>query len=1073
MVTPAGRVVILDFGIMQERDPRARQRHQLTRGTVLYMAPEQATLAGATPASDFYSVGVMLYQALTGRLPFLGRALDVLAAKASTAITPPRALVPTISPDLDELCQDLLCIDPARRPTGVEFLRRLRAPATASDGLFQTPISSAHLFVGRDSELAALGEAFTTARQGQAVTLLVHGESGIGKSFLIRHFLDSTLAQLPQTLVLHGRCYEQESVPYKAVDVVIDQLSQYLRPLPDAELQLILPPHVGWLGAIFPVLVPLAERIGRETSLDTLPDPVQQRIRAFDALRSIFLMLSKRAPVIVAIDDLQWADADSLALFKAVLQPPDAPSLLLIASLRTDTTPVALSARIPAPELPGELRHLLVSKLPAQAANQLAQKLLGAGADPATAALIAAEAHGHPLFIDELSRQRQLLEAAQPTPRLDDALWMRIVRLEDPCRRLLEVVAIAGVPIPQAVAAQAALLGPGDVDKVLRTLRGNHLVRTQGPRLSDTIEAYHDRIRESVFAHLSEAQRKLLHGHLAVALEGHASADSERLMVHWKGAGQVERAAKYALRAAEQSQKALAFEQAARLYAQALELGALAPEERRALLGQRALCLANCNRGAESARTYLQAAQGADDHTARSLQCQAAEQYMRSGHIDEGVAELRKVLLALGFSYPQGRLQVFSRLLLRRAQLSLHGEAFKIRRNETIAAIDRERIETCWMAGQALGTTDFIISTIFSTESALLALRHGQADYIALSMAREGMNYAVGGGAGIRRGHQILRRARELGKTLNNPSVDAELALSEAYVHMFSGAWASSRQGFMQTISLFQERCHGKAYEIGIARTSIMLLDRYLGNFAEIQRQLFRMLDEATARNDLYHLTNLLGSAVSHFHLREDNPHEARRLIHKGLSGWNRSTFDVVRNEANMSLSEVDLYEGNGVQALERTTWLHAQMKQNFFLRLATMRHQLYYTQGRAALLAIEQAGEAPERLRAADNAARQLEKEPDEWLHPFAELLRAGQFALQGKAEAAITSWRRAQDGFDRLKLVPFAAAARSRLGQFLGGEEGDRTRDAALQQIRELGVRNPARYAASLAPGSPRPRS
>lgn len=1073
MVTPEGRVVILDFGIMQDRDPRARQRHQLARGTVLYMAPEQATLAGATPASDFYSVGVMLYQALTGRLPFLGMAEDVLTAKAHTAASPPRALAPTIPPDLDELCQELLSIDPARRPTGMEFLRRLRAPLAATDGLLLTPVSYSSLFVGRTRELEILNDAFTAARQGQAVTLLVYGESGIGKSFLIRHFLDNTLAQTPQTLVLHGRCYEQESVPYKAVDVVIDQLSQYLRLVPDAELQQILPAHVGWLGAIFPVLLPLAERSGRETNLESLPDPLQQRIRAFDALRVIFSTLSKRTPVIVAIDDLQWADADSLALFRAVLQPPDAPSFLLIASLRTDTAPEALPAAVLIPELPGELRQLQVDKLPARDADQLAQKLLGTGADPATAALIAAEAHGHPLFIDELSRQRQLLGRAQPTPRLDEALWMRIERLDDPCRRLMEVVAIAGVPIPQAVAAQAALLRSGEVDKVMRVLRGNHLVRTQGPRLSDAIEAYHDRVRQAVFAHLSDAERRSLHGHLAVALEGHPSADLERLMVHWRGAGESERAARYAIRAAEQSQRALAFERAARLYAQALELGSLPAEERRTFLGHRALCLASCNRGVESAQAYLQAAQGADARTARGLQCRAAEQYMRSGHTDEGVAELRKVLLALGIGYPRSRFQVFSRLLLRRAQLSLRGERITIRPNETISELDRERIETCWMAGQVLGTTDFIISTVFSTESALLALRHGQADYIALTMAREALNYSVGGGSGVLHGHKTLERARAIGKTLCNPSLDAQLALTEGYLHMFSGDWPSSRLAFIQTISLFQERCHGKAYEIDLAWTSIMLLDRYLGHFAEIRRQLFRMVDEATARNDLYHLTNLLGSAVPHFFIREDNPEESRRCIQKGLAGWTRDTFDIVRYEANISLSEVDLYEGDGVQALQRTIWVHAQMRQHFFLRLATMRHQIYFTQGRAALLAMSQAGATPERLRLADTAARRLEKEPDPWLHPFAALLRAGQSALRGDREAATGSWRGAMDAFSRLKLLPFAAAARFRLGQLLGGEEGDRLREEALQQIRELGVRNPARYAASLAPGEPRLRS
>ena len=603
----------------------------------------------------------------------------------------------------------------------------------------------------------------------------------------------------------------------------------------------------------------------------------------------------------------------------------------------------------------------------------------------------------------------------------------------------------------------------------MRPLRTDPLGRAQGPRHPDPTEAYHDRNRESFSARLSEATRKSWHGHLAVALEGSESSDPEQLMVHWKEAGQLQRAARYAIQAAEQSQKALAFERAARLYTQALALSPVTPEERCRFLANRALCLASCNRGGDSARTFLEAAQGADERTARSLQRQAAEQYLRSGHMDEGVAELRKVLSALGFSYPTNHWVVLAKLILRRAQLRLRGTRIRLRPEASIAELDRERIETCWMAGQALGTTDFIISTIFSTESTLLALRHGQADYIALGIGREAINHAVGGGPGILLGRNTLQRARELSKTLSNPSLDAQLALSEAFVHMFAGDWQSSRVAFMRSIALFQERCHGKAYEIELARASSFMLNRYLGNFAEIRRHLFGMLDEATVRNDLYMLTALLCSAAAYFFIREDNPEEARRVVNKGLAGWKRATFDILRSEANNSLSEIFLYEGDGVQALQRTMAIIPQMKQLFLLGIITARHQMYYLQGRAALLAIGQAGATPERLRLAEDAARRLEKEPDAWLHPFAELLRAGQSALRGQTADAVSRWRRAAASFSQLNLVPLAAAARWRLGQSLVGEEGDRIRDEALKQLRELGVCNPARYAASLAPGEP----
>src|SRR5262249_33576315 len=129
LVTPAGRVVLLDLGLAADLGPGGSQEstdsHLL--GTVGYMSPEQAACLPLTPASDWYSVGVILYQALTGTLPFRGTAWQVLHDKQQGEPSWPGDL-PALPRDLAELCAELLRLDPGRRPDRAEVLRRLGAP---------------------------------------------------------------------------------------------------------------------------------------------------------------------------------------------------------------------------------------------------------------------------------------------------------------------------------------------------------------------------------------------------------------------------------------------------------------------------------------------------------------------------------------------------------------------------------------------------------------------------------------------------------------------------------------------------------------------------------------------------------------------------------------------------------------------------------------------------------------------------------------------------------------------------------------------------------------------------------
>jgi eukaryotic-like serine/threonine-protein kinase len=310
------------------------------------MAPEQAARQPVTSAGDWYAVGVMLFEALTGRLPFEGPPLDVLHDKQLLEPPAPHDLVPEIPDDLDTLTMELLRRSPAERPVGAEILQRLARPAGPAPRQ-ETPVSRPPLigarptFIGRRPHLEALQDAFTDMRSGHPVVLHVQGPSGVGKSTLIRAFLGS-IAERADAVILTGQCYEQEAVPYKALDSLVDALSRYLVRLPAVEAADLLPGDVLTLARLFPVLrrVEAVAQAPRRP-LD-LADPHEVRRRALAALRELLGRLGDRKPLVLFIDDLQWGDADSAVLLADLLQPPDAPLLLVIVSHRGEPGLAAL-----------------------------------------------------------------------------------------------------------------------------------------------------------------------------------------------------------------------------------------------------------------------------------------------------------------------------------------------------------------------------------------------------------------------------------------------------------------------------------------------------------------------------------------------------------------------------------------------------------------------------------------------------------------------------------------------------------------------------------------------------------
>ena len=1066
VVTRDGRVVLLDFGLVVETGRNMSITRSIV-GTAAYMAPEQATSQPVGPPADWYSLGSMLYEALTGRVPYEGMPLEVLARKQSEMPAAPRELAPEAPQDLSQLCMEMLAREPGLRPLADDVLGRLGAVQPKRSSPVAAFGTQAPIFVGRRKELALLREARSAARDGHPVTVLTVGESGVGKSVLVRYFAEQLMLEEPDTVLLDARCFERETVHYKAADGIIDAIARFMSTLPQREAAAILPLKIGLLTQVFPALLRV-EAVARAPLMHQyVKDPLELRARVFSAFRDLLARLCERRPVVVLVDDLQWADADSLALLGALLRPPGAPGLLVLATARR--VPPGMAA------IEGDVRELPLDVLPQDQAIDLATALIkrSGATRPADPAAIAREAGGHALLIDELVRH----VAARGTPqhggaqRLEDALWARIRELPDHERRLLETVAIAGAPLMQQTAAVAAALAPDEVARAVNSLRFANLLRTSGARAHDAIEPFHGRIRDTLLGYLGAQERKERHRRLAIAFEATDREDDESLAVHWAGADEPQRAAAHAERAAERAVAALAFDRAARLYRLAIELGGA---EDHARAGELELklgdALANAGLGSEASAAFMTAASYARPSDAMIIRRRAADQLLRSGHIDEGVAIMRGVLAEHGWSFaPTPRRALFA-LLARRAQLRLRGHGFKELDESRLAASQLARIDACWSIAQGLGVVDFIRAADYQSRHLLLALQAGEPYRLARAFAMEAGHSATSGGKARARTQKLCATTETLAERSGHPHALGMVPLMHGMVAFLEGRWREAWRHCDRAEVVLRERCVDVGWELSNSRMFAFWSLVQMGDLVEAGRRQKLYLREALERGDRLSEVNVTVGMGTTMWLARDDVAGARRMSGEAMSRWSHAGFQVQHCFDNYAASQADLYSDDAASAYRRLITAWPLLEESMLLRVQLIR--VFMLQARAnaavALAATRAPGADNKRyLALATRDMRALAREGMDWASALARSTEACILATSGQMREAMSLMTTAIADFEKVEMRLNAAAARRRLGEWRGGAEGAALMVDADEYMRGQGVRKPDRMAWAMCPG------
>ena len=610
------QVKLLDFGLSLSRTNSSKNSGEIS-GTLAYMAPEAFSGAKPSPASDLFAFGVIAYELLCHRHPFdRGDEGDLVTAlmKRDADLSPLAA-----QPGLQSLLKRLLSKSASVRLSADHTLQALQQalrlpPSPESIALRESTLQAAR-FVGREQPLATLQQALAQASSGSGATILLAGESGVGKSRLMEELRVHALVQRVRSL--RGQAKSGGGEPYGAFHEVLRPLclAMPLSAFEQSVLKALVPDLEGLLGQTIPDAPELS--------------PQAAQLRSLQVVEGLILRHEK--PLLLLLEDIHWIDVESLSLLQRLTAQCHTRPLLVVASYRDDESP-ATPKQLPAAST------LKLMRLTKDSIRELCQSMLGGdGWTEELVDYLTAETEGNVFFLIEV--MRLLAEEAGQLNRISSLHLMpgvvtggiaaivgkRLAHLPAEARPLLQLAAVAGRQLDLALlhhiepeldrwlylAADAAVLEVADL----------------------SWRFCHDKIRETLLSELPAAQQQPLHLRIAQALAAiypHSPEHAAPIADHYLRAGAAAAAAPYLIRAGMHAMRQGAVAQAEALYAQALT---------------------------EPCRAALPASQRAEAY------CGLAQTQLALGSVQSCQATYARLEVDLGFALPR-RLADFARLTL-------------------------------------------------------------------------------------------------------------------------------------------------------------------------------------------------------------------------------------------------------------------------------------------------------------------------------------------------------------------------------------------------------------------------
>ncbi|MBI2570421.1 MAG: protein kinase [Candidatus Schekmanbacteria bacterium] len=599
VVRADGTPVLMDFGLMAEF-ARELSRETLTidgryAGTPLYVAPEQIKGELVDARADLYSLGCMMYEMFVGSPPFIARtAQEVFQAHVTVPPVAPRDRGVVLLPELEELVMRLLEKEPRRRIGYAADVEATLGRLGVRDSVDESwPRAQPYLYrpsvEGRDDEIQRLLELVWGLALDQGALAIISGETGVGKTRLAVEI--GREAEALEILTVTGTCFEGAREPLEGLKKPLDIIAGQYRDRGVAQSANFL----GERGRVLGIY---------EAALESLPDTSEEiptgeaRLRLFAYLTDTLLALANDDPILLLLDDLQWADNLTLGWLAFLAEHPPLAQvpLLLIGTCRSEEMPVALESVVVAPGV----THLVLERLSERAVAAIVADMLALADPPAALSrYLTQQSEGNPCFVAEYLRAalsegllwrddagkwhvaepggRPASTAdyeALPLPKsLHDLVSRRLSMLGTAASRMLDAVAViaqeAGLVLIQMV---SKLHGRDLVEGVEELLR-RQVLEEHEPGI---LRFVHDQLREVAYRRLAPESRRKLHREVAEGMEilsaSGTSMPPAKLARHWELAGILPRAQTHYLQAARRANRAHAPTEAEQYYTAYLSL---------------------------------------------------------------------------------------------------------------------------------------------------------------------------------------------------------------------------------------------------------------------------------------------------------------------------------------------------------------------------------------------------------------------------------------------------------------------------------------------------------------------